>query len=63
MHETCAEKVREQISEVNANRKERAEGSYGQGLIGALLGAAIGAIALLVKAGKSVADSKFVALK
>lgn len=44
MHETCAEKVRTEILAENADRKERAEGSYGQGLIGAILGAAIGAI-------------------
>jgi len=44
MHESCGEKVRAQISEENATRKEKSEGSYGQGLIGALVGAAIGAI-------------------
>lgn len=44
MHRGCADKVRAQIAEENENRKQEAEGSYGLGLIGALVGAAIGAI-------------------
>ena len=44
MHESCAEKVRAQISDENTTRKQNADGSYGQGLVGALVGAVIGAI-------------------
>lgn len=44
MHTTCAEKVRSEIAEGNENRKQEAKGSYGTGLVGALIGAAIGAI-------------------
>lgn len=44
MHETCGEKVRSQIDGENETRKQEAEGSYGLGLVGALAGAAIGAV-------------------
>ena len=43
LHEGCALKVREQISAENENRKQETPGSYGTGLVGALLGAALGA--------------------
>lgn len=44
MHETCAEKLRQNIAVEDEERKREAGGSYGTGLIGALLGGAIGAV-------------------
>lgn len=42
-HETCAGHIRQQIDQENARTAEEATGSYGLGLVGALLGAALGA--------------------
>ena len=44
MHESCAEKLRGQIASEEETRKKEATGSYGTGLIGALLGSALGAV-------------------
>lgn len=44
MHESCAEKLREQIAADEETQKKEAAGSYGTGLIGALLGSAAGAV-------------------
>ncbi len=44
MHQSCGEKVRGQITEGNEQRKQEATGSYVSGTVGALLGAAVGAI-------------------
>lgn len=43
-HETCAEKVRNEVAAANENRKVEAEGSYAMGAVGALLGAVVGAV-------------------
>lgn len=43
-HETCAEKVRNEVVADNENRQIEAEGSYALGAVGALGGAAIGAV-------------------
>ena len=53
MHDSCAQKVAQEIDAGNAQRKEEAQGSYITGLIGALLGAAVGAVvwALVLLAG------------
>lgn len=44
MHETCAEKTRQALAAADESRKQEATGSYGTGLIGALLGSAIGSV-------------------
>ena len=44
MHESCAEKVREALTAEDENRKKETKGSYGTGLLGALLGSAVGAV-------------------
>ena len=44
MHETCAAKVRQEISESEQTQKQARTGSYGSGAVGALLGAALGAV-------------------
>lgn len=44
MHETCADKVRDQINAENETRKQEATGSYALGLVGAVAGSAIGAV-------------------
>ena len=44
MHESCAEKLRGQIAADEETRKQEDTGSYGTGLIGALLGSAVGAV-------------------
>ena len=53
MHEECGEKVRDQISRENEERRQEAEGSYLMGLVGAVLGSALGAVvwALVLLAG------------
>ena len=45
LHDSCADKVIREIDADNTQRKEKATGSYISGLIGALLGSAIGAVA------------------
>jgi len=44
MHESCAQKVREQVAGENQARKQEDTGSYGMGLLGALGGSLIGSI-------------------
>jgi len=44
MHESCAQKVRENVTIKNEIRKQEATGSYGMGLVGALGGSLIGSI-------------------
>lgn len=44
MHESCAEHVRRELAEDAEIRKQDATGSYVTGLIGALLGSAVGAV-------------------
>ncbi len=48
MHSACAEKVSNQIADEAEQRKQDDEGSYGAGFVGAILGAAIGAVAWAV---------------
>lgn len=45
LHDSCADKVIRDIEADNTQRKEEATGSYFTGLIGALLGSAVGAVA------------------
>lgn len=45
LHDSCADKVIREIEADNTQRKEEATGSYVSGLIGALLGSAVGAVA------------------
>lgn len=45
LHDSCADKVIREIEADNTQRKEEATGSYFTGLIGALLGSAVGAVA------------------
>lgn len=45
MHDSCAEKVRQALQTEDEDRKLSMEGSYGTGLLGALLGSALGAVA------------------
>lgn len=44
MHESCAEKVRNQVAEENEARKQETDGTYLMGAVGAVLGAALGAV-------------------
>lgn len=44
LHDSCAQKVAREIDTENAQRAEEATGSYGMGLLGALLGSAVGAV-------------------
>lgn len=44
MHQSCAQKVREQLVAEDEDRKSNAAGSYGSGLLGALGGALIGSV-------------------
>lgn len=44
MHESCAEKVRQELAAEDESRKQDAKGSYGMGLLGALIGSVLGAI-------------------
>ena len=44
LHDSCAQKLTEQIADDNKERKESDNGSYVQGAIGALLGALLGAV-------------------
>jgi len=44
MHDSCGERARDKVASENENRRQEAEGSYGLGLIGALLGSAVGAV-------------------
>lgn len=47
-HEACAGHISRQIDNENARAAEEATGSYGLGLVGSLLGAALGAVAWAV---------------
>lgn len=53
MHDSCAQKVAREIEQANQSRKEELKGSYGSGLLGALVGSAIGSVlwAVLLMAG------------
>ena len=53
MHDSCAEHVKAAYDEDDRQRKEADDGSYVQGLIGAILGAALGAVvwALILSVG------------
>lgn len=53
LHQPCADKVCREIAAGDENRRETAEGNYFTGLIGALLGSAVGAVlwALVLSAG------------
>ena len=44
MHESCAQKLRDEIAVENETRQQEATGSYALGLAGALLGSVIGAV-------------------
>lgn len=44
MHDSCAQKVEQQIEADNTQQKEERKGSYLMGLVGALLGSAVGAV-------------------
>lgn len=44
LHDSCAQKVAREIDTENTQRAEEAAGSYGMGLLGALLGSAVGAV-------------------
>jgi len=44
MHDACGARARDKVAAENENRKQEAEGSYGLGLIGSLLGSAVGAV-------------------
>lgn len=44
MHDACAEKTKRTITETEETEKQERQGSYASGTVGALLGAAVGAI-------------------
>lgn len=44
MHDSCAQKVRQEIAQTEETEKQNREGSYGGGAVGAFIGAALGAV-------------------
>jgi hypothetical protein len=44
LHDSCAEKVRREITETEESEKQNRDGTYGGGAVGAFIGAALGAV-------------------